>query len=134
LTGPSTAFDRTLLDELSRRREVGIKTVRPDGTTRHVMIWVVVVDDEVYVRSWKGDRGYWYQAALDAPDEVWLIVGDRTVPVVARPAGDEQSIERCSEGLQRKYGRSRSVDSMLVPDILHATMRLEPRSEEQDHR
>jgi hypothetical protein len=121
------AFDGDLLKRLDERREVRIETVRPDGTTRLTIIWIVVEQGEVYVRSWKGERGYWYQAAREEPEQVWLVIDKRRVPVVAVSAGDEESISRCSAGLRRKYARSGSLAGMLNADVLHTTMRLEPR-------
>ena len=120
-------FDAETLGLLDPRREVRIVTTRPDGTQRRTIIWVVVDGGDVFVRSYKGDRGYWYQAALDRPDEVALIVDDRMIPVRAVPAIDEESIRRCSAGLQAKYRRSMSLLSMLEPQTLETTMRLDPR-------
>ena len=122
-------FDQELLDALATQREVTIETVRPDRTTRRTIIWIVVVDGHVYVRSWKGDRGYWYQAAREEPDRVAIVVGDRTVEARAIRADDDDSIRLCSAGLEAKYSKSRSLLFMLAPDILHATMRLEPRTD-----
>jgi hypothetical protein len=109
------------------RREVDIETTRLDGTMRRVTIWVVVVDGEVYVRSWKGDRGYWYQEAREMPDEVSIHVGDRVIPVRAIHAVDEVSIARCSYGLEIKYAGDPSTPGMLRSNVLETTMRLEPR-------
>jgi hypothetical protein len=120
-------FDRETLDLLDARREVRIHTSRPDGRTRRTIIWVMVEDDDVFIRSVRGDRGYWYQAALDDPDSVALRVGDRLID--ARPilATDEDSIERCSAGVRRKYRSGASVVAMLRPETLGTTLRLEPR-------
>ena len=68
-----TRFDgetlrRAWLDDL----EVDIETTRPDGTTRTTVIWIMVDEDEVFVRSWKGDRGYWYQSATEPNAQVAL--------------------------------------------------------------
>ena len=48
-------------------------------------------------------------------------------PRIEVHAADSESIERTSEGFRRKYPPSGSLDSMLVDDILDATVRLEPR-------
>lgn len=120
-------FDRETLDLLDARREVRIRTSRPDGRTRSTVIWVMVEDDDVFIRSVRGDRGYWYQAALDDPDSVELRVGDRTIDVRPTLATDEDSMERCSAGVNRKYGRGASVVAMTRPEVLGTTLRLEPR-------
>jgi hypothetical protein len=120
-------FDEQKLKLLNERVEVDVVTVRPDGTERRTIIWVVVDDGEVFARSYKGDRGHWFQAALDKPDEVALVGDGQTIPVRATLAIDEESVARCSRGLQRKYRRSRSLDAMLVPSVLGTTLRLDPR-------
>lgn len=120
-------FDRETLDLLDARREVRIHTSRPDGRTRSTIIWVMVEDDDVFIRSVRGDRGYWYQAALDDPDSVALRVGDRVIDVRPILAVDEESIERCSAGVRRKYRSGASVVAMLRPETLGTTLRLEPR-------
>jgi hypothetical protein len=120
-------FDAATLARIDAAYEVDIETTRPDGTTRTTTIWAVVEDGECLVRSWKGERGYWYQAALDRPDEVTLIVQGARLPVRAVVADDDASIALCSRGLARKYKGDPSTKSMLLPRILHTTMRLEPR-------
>ena len=50
-----TIFDADTLRELRDVQEVAIRTEKhPKGA---VVIWVVVADDEVFVRSWRGARG-----------------------------------------------------------------------------
>jgi hypothetical protein len=112
------------LQEIGDAREVVIETrrgVRVTGT----VIWVVVGDDDVYVRSVRGESGRWYQRAVADP-EVALRVGDDRFEFRAMPANDPDSIESASEALRRKY-RGRSLENMLLPETLRTTMRLEPR-------
>jgi hypothetical protein len=120
-------FDAATLRRIDAAYEVDIETTRPDGTIRSTTIWAVVDDADVLVRSFKGDRGYWYQAALDRPDELALIVGGTRLAVRAVVASDEVSIARCSAGLSKKYRRDSSLPGMLLPRVLPTTLRLEPR-------
>jgi hypothetical protein len=121
-------FDDATLTLLDATKEVEIETTKPDGSTQRTIIWVVVDEGAVFARSWLGDRGRWFQAALDKPAEVALHADGRRLPVTAVLADDDESIERCSRGLQAKYRRSAaSLASMLVPDILGTTVRLDPR-------
>ena len=106
-----------------RVEEDSLARVLPDGSAD--LVWTD--EGEVFVRSYKGDRGHWYQAALDKPRDVALEVDGQTIPVQALVAIDEESIERCSRGLKAKYRKSRSFDSMLLPFTLETTLRLEPR-------
>lgn len=122
------SFDAETLALLDRTQEVRIDTPRPDGTRRTTFIWVVVDGADVFVRSFKGDRGYWWQAAVDAPDDVVLVFDDgRRVPVQAVSAVDDDSIARCSAGFEKKYRRDSSTPLMLLPFTLGTTLRLVPR-------
>ncbi|MEO8626299.1 MAG: DUF2255 family protein [Candidatus Limnocylindrales bacterium] len=120
-------FDAATLGRIDAAYEVDIETTRPDGTTRSTTIWAVVEDGEVLVRSWKGDRGYWYQAALDRPREIALVIDSERLPVRAVVAADDTAIARCSAGLSKKYRDDPSTPGMLLPRVLHTTLRLEPR-------
>jgi hypothetical protein len=122
------SFEPDVLALLEREREVTIETTGRDGRVQRTVIWVVVDDGEVFVRSWRGDRAKWYVAALERPTEVNLLADGRHLPVVAVPATDEQSVARCSAGLLRKYARSTSRYGMVREEILGTTLRLEPRA------
>jgi hypothetical protein len=120
-------FDAATLRLIDAAYEVDIETTRPDGTTKSTTIWAVVEEGEVLVRSFKGDRGYWYQAALDRPGEVTLVVAGERLEVRAVVADDDAAIARCSAGLSKKYRRDSSLPGMLLTRVLHTTVRLEPR-------
>jgi hypothetical protein len=56
-------FDAKTLDALRSAQEVGIRTSRhPDRT---IVIWAVVVGDDVFVRSVRGAKGQSLSAALE---------------------------------------------------------------------
>ncbi len=90
-------------------------------------IWVVVGGDQIYVRSVRGDRGHWYQSASESPDEVALRVAGKVIPVRAVHAADEESIKIASAGFESKYAGDPAVRSMVRPNTLETTLRLEPR-------
>lgn len=113
--------DLRLIDETG---EVHIETKRGDRTHRTV-IWVIVDDGEVFVRSVRGPSGKWYQRALADPD-VALDVAGRRIPARAVPADDEESVERTSAALRRKYRPGGSLNSMLRHEVLDTTLRLDP--------
>ena len=70
-------------DSIDAAMEVEIETSRSPGATAHrTTIWAVVDDGEVYVRSWLGDSGRWYQEVLANPDAV-LHAGGEEFPVRA---------------------------------------------------
>jgi hypothetical protein len=107
--------------------EIEIETSRGDGAPVHrTIIWPAVDQGEVYVRSLHGARGRWYREALENPDVVVHFEG-QSIPARAIHAPDEESIERATAGLQRKYADSPYVGTMIRDEILETTLRLEPR-------
>lgn len=119
-------FDADALQALDEALEVDIETYRPDGSPRRTIIWVMVEDGDVFARSWKGERGYWFQSALEPDARAALIVEGRRLPITVHLATDPDSIRRTDEGLKRKYPGNDSLEGMLREEILGTTVRLEP--------
>lgn len=105
-------------------REAVIET-RSAGRIYPTVVWVVAYENTLYVRSFRGDEGQWYQRALADPHVV-LRIGDVSAEFRAVAAADAESIERASKGFAAKYPTGPSLDAMLVPEVLHTTLRLEP--------
>ena len=91
-----------------------------------MVIWVVVADGEVFVRSFRGAKGRWYRD-LAAGGPATLEVGGRPLEVQAIPANDPASIDRASREFLRKYSASSYAKAMVQPELLPTTLRLEPR-------
>jgi hypothetical protein len=109
------------LDVLDRAIEVDVVTTRRDGTESRLPIWVVVVDGDAYIRSYKGPDGAWYRrvrasgrAALD------------DVPVMLEPAHDPELNRRIDDAFEHKYGERsrRSTDAMVSPEVAATTLRV----------
>jgi hypothetical protein len=61
---PMTAWTDEELGRIGEARELQLASERPDGTLRpHVTIWVVRVDDGLYVRSAYGANNPWFRRA-----------------------------------------------------------------------
>ncbi len=120
------SFAEDDLDRIRDAEEIDIETQAPDRPARRTTIWVVVADGEAYVRSVRGERGSWYRAAVANP-AVGVHVDGRRLAATAIPATDPASIDRVSAAFQSKYARQgASLASMLQPDTLPTTLRLEP--------
>ncbi len=112
------------LGRIDDTQMVEIET-RNGDQARRTIIWVMVDDGEVFVRSVRGPAGRWYQRALANPD-VALIVGAESYPFRASRVTDSVSVERVSDALRAKYRPGRSLDAMLTPGVLDTTLRLDP--------
>lgn len=120
------SFDAETRDLIDAAYEVRIETQRLDGRTRSTIIWIMVDGDDVFVRSVRGDRSHWFQAATDDDRPLALIVGKNRIPVRAVLAEDDESVARTSRALERKYAKDPALSSMLRPHTLATTLRLEP--------
>ena len=118
-------FDRDALELLATTREIRVETQQPDGPVHSAIIWIVVDGEDVFIRSWLGERARWYREAVANP-AVTIVAGDRRVSALATPATDSDSILRCSNGFLTKYRQSKSAQSMVAEDILDTTLRLDP--------
>jgi hypothetical protein len=107
--------------------EVEIETRRADDAPIHrTIIWIVVTDGQVYVRSLRGEDGRWFRELMAMPDAALHVDGE-AIPVRAVRADDPDSVDRASDGFRRKYGDSPYLDSMIRAEIASTTVRLEPR-------
>jgi hypothetical protein len=117
-------FDAQTLGELRDVQEVRIRTEKHPKSA--VVIWVVLADDEVFVRSWLGAKGRWYRD-LAAGGPVTLEFAGRRLAVQASPARDQDAVTRASREFLRKYHRSSHAQEMVRSDTWPTTLRLEPR-------
>ena len=117
-------FDADTLRELNDVDEVAIRTDKHPKSA--VVIWVVVADDEVFVRSCRGSKGRWYRD-LAAGGPATLEFAGRSLAVQALPAADQDAVDRTSREFLRKYQRSTHAEEMVRSETLPTTLRLEPR-------
>jgi len=118
-------FDANVLNQLANIEEIEIETRSATGRTHRTIIWVMVNDHEVYVRSVRGRNGRWYQEITAKPDAAIHLDGQR-LAVHAVPVTDEALIARVSNEIFRKYGDGPSANSMVREETLPTTLRLEP--------
>lgn len=118
-------FPEPDLAALAAAEEIDIETRAADGTVHQTIVWVMVRDGIVYLRSYRGPSGRWYREALADP-AVALHVDGRRLAARAEPATDPASVEACSQGLRDKYTRSYSLAAMLADSVLPTTLRVVP--------
>src|SRR5207237_10422914 len=93
-------LDAATLHHLRDAREFAIRTEKHPKSA--VVVWVVVADDAVFVRSVSGTRGRWYRdLAAGAP--ATLEFSGCTVAVKAVPESDAGAVDRASSEYLRKY-------------------------------
>jgi hypothetical protein len=120
------SFSGEDLAAIDAAEEVRIETQAPGGTAHRTIIWIMVDDGEVFVRSVNGEDGRWYREAKANP-AVAIDVDGKRLPATAIAADDPDSIERVSAALKVKYAdQGASLRSMLQEHNVATTLRLEP--------
>jgi hypothetical protein len=123
----SGEFDSKTLDALRNVEEIRIATT-PAGTKKkhRATIWVVVVDDDVFIRSFTGPKGKWYRNVLANP-EADVEFDGKAIHVRATPVKDRKTIESVSRAYLEKYRDSPYAKDMVRDEVLPTTLQLEPR-------
>jgi hypothetical protein len=122
------SFDTETLKLLDATDEVYIETRRDADSPEHrTIIWVVVVEGEVFVRSVRGPKGRWYREISSNPEGALHVEDDR-IPVRAVPATDGTTVDTVSEAYRSKYEESSPgpTAAMVRPDVLPTTLKLSP--------
>ena len=120
-----TSWTPEQLRAIGAADEIDIAASRPDGTLRpYTRIWVVRVGDGLYVRSYRGRDGIWYQAVQRRPQGRIRASGVEHDTTFEHPADvDEDTIDAAYRSKYGRYGRS-YLDPMLAPAARATTLRL----------
>jgi hypothetical protein len=118
------------LQRIDRSDELEIASRRADGTLRQfVPIWVVRVDDQVYVRTWHRRTTGWFGRVLDARRGRVRVPGlEADVAVEDVGAGPGELRSQVDAAYRAKYGRygDGTVGQMVADEAVAATLRLSP--------
>jgi hypothetical protein len=117
-----------LLWKIAESDEVEIETRHdPKSPLHRVTIWIVPTEYGVYVRSYKGKKGRWYQEALANP-LVTVRLGRRKVIARAEPEKNPLVIRAVNAAYRKKYGERwpDETKEMLRRSLLPTTLRLTP--------
>src|ERR1700712_3957474 len=121
----TTQWSAEELEQLGRADELEIATRRADGTLRRwVPIWVVRVDEQIYVRTWyRRDTG-WFGHVLSSRRARIRVPGLEVDVAVADIGGAPTDLRSGVDAAYRvKYGRygGASVDQMTADDAAATT-------------
>ena len=118
-----------LLWKLAESDEIDIET-RHDGKSplHRTTVWVVPTKDGVYIRSFKGKKGRWYQEAVTNP-HVTIRVGRRKLPARVELERNPKVIREVSGAYREKYGERwpEETKPMLRRSVLPTTLRVSPQ-------
>ena len=103
--------------------------VRSGSEHHYTGVWVVVVEDRVFVRSWNDKPTGWYRAFLDEPRGS-VTLGDAEIRVRTAPVRSARIRRAVSEAYAEKYptkGSVRWVRGFAEPEREAHTLELLPR-------
>jgi hypothetical protein len=118
------------LDQIGTAEELQISSLRRDDTLRNrVIIWVVRVGDDLYVRSVNGRTSGWFRGVQARHEgQVWAGGIEKDVRFVEIGAEDDlnDQIDAAYRTKYRRYAAS-IIDSITSSKARSATIKLVPR-------
>ena len=117
------------LKKIGNAEELRIATRRKDVTLRkRVIIWVVRVGDDIYVRCVNGRAGTWFRGVLTRHEgRIWAGGVEKDVTFVEED--DPEINAKIDETYLAKYQHyPQWVAPMVTPEVRAATIKLVPRS------
>ncbi|MBW9107456.1 DUF2255 family protein [Paraburkholderia phenoliruptrix] len=115
------------LARIDRADDLKIAPFREDGSTygTPTWIWEVVVDGELYVRGYNGQRSRWYQAAIR--QKGGRIIAAGMTREVAFESVEGSLNDRIDEAYRAKYSKSQYLTPMTSARARAATIRIIPK-------
>ena len=124
---PKTAtFPDELIEALRKAKILGVRA----GTEhRYTGVWVVVVDNRVFVRSWNDKPTGWFRAFKKEPGGT-IQVGEREVPVRGKVVRSARLRDAITAAFGEKYntkGSRKWVEGFAEPARLATTIEFVPK-------
>ena len=122
-----TRFSDRVVAAFDTSKIIGIRAGKQPH--RFIGVWVVVVKDRVFIRTWDNKRDGWYQTFLK--EKVGRVqVGDRELPVRAKKARGERLMDAVDQAYAQKYptpGSRQYVEGFALPQRRATTIELLPK-------
>ncbi len=124
-----TTWTSDELNKIGDAEELQIAALRGDGTLRKpVIIWVVRLGDDLYVRSVNGRSSGWFRGVLVRHEgRIWAGGVEKDVSFVEEPSPEVN--DQIDAAYSLKYRRyPQYVAPLFVPEARLATIKLVPRA------
>ena len=124
-----TQWTRDELTRIGRAEELEIASLRRDGTLRKpVTVWVVRLEDSLYLRSVNGRSAAWFRGTQERHEgRIWAGGVEKDVAFVDAGHDIDDEIDAAYRAKYRRYAGS-ILNSVLTPAARSTTIKLEPRS------
>lgn len=121
-------WDQDDLRKLAEADEVGVASLRPDGTLRpFITIWGVRVGDDFYVRSAYGAGNGWFRRAVASGKGSIRGGGGEFAATFTRLDPADEVHEEVDAAYRAKYGRYSPgiVNTVVGPKVREVTLRVD---------
>jgi len=124
-----TTWSSDELTKIGTAEELEIASLRGDGTLRKpVIIWVVRLGDDLYVRCVNGRAGAWFRG-VQSRHEGHIRAGGVEKDVTFVEETDPGINDKIDAAYLTKYSRyPQYVAPMVTPEVRAATIKLVPRA------
>jgi hypothetical protein len=125
---PLSVWPKNELEKIQKSDDLHISPFRDDGRTygTPTWIWSVVVDGDLYVRGYNGQKSSWYQAAVR--QKGGRITAAGITKEVAFEAVHGAINDRIDEAYRAKYQGSPYLKPMIGEKAHAATVKILPRA------
>jgi hypothetical protein len=123
-----TRWTENELDRIGSVEELDFASLRKNGTLRKkVTVWVVRVDDSLYIRAFKGRSGPWFRGVLDR-HAGHINAGGVEKDVTFIEELDPSVLDQVDIAYQTKYQHQPKeyVDPMVTQQARSATVKFIP--------
>ena len=118
-------FDDAIVEAARNAKILGVRS----GTEhRYTGIWVVVVDDRVFVRSWNDKATGWFRAFKKEPSGT-IQIGKLEIPVRGKSVRSARIRDAVTAAIAEKYntkGSRKWVEGFAEPTRLLTTLEFVP--------
>lgn len=121
-----TTFSHPVVEALRSAKILGVRSGREH---RYTGVWVVVVDDRVFVRSWYDKPTGWFRAFKKEPSGM-IQFGDREVRVRGKAVRSSRIRDAVTAAFAEKYntkGSRQWVEGFAEPARVLNTLEFVPR-------
>ncbi|GGA96024.1 DUF2255 family protein [Mucilaginibacter rubeus] len=120
-------FTAEELQKIDEANDLHVSPFRADGVTygTPTWIWSVVVEGEIYVRAYYGQKSRWYQAALEQKAGRIIAAGMTKEVTYQAVTGDIN--EKVDEAYRKKYAGESYLAPMTRGRAKTATMKISPK-------
>ena len=121
-----STWSKDELRKIAEADDLHISPFREDGKTygTPTWIWSVVLDDELYVRGYNGQKSHWYQASV-RQKAGRIIAAGMTKEVTFEPVNGTIN-DRIDDAYQAKYSGSPYLPPMISARARSATVKVMP--------